>query len=316
VLKALSSDGEEHSLLLMRRGLALLALPIAAALPLGSAAQACMFMAPLEVGDDHRSRAERRRALLQEARRESRERLTRRSAAAQAALASGYDFTGALAEILVPNIRPVPIELPQSCDVANEYDPAGGDEEVEDWLAGTGYEGWADAYRSIAPPWEGETFGPACNAEFRTRFAALLRRRMSEAQRREAYLFLAARIGNWKGGPQPLQPIGQFSVERLGIARLVAFTGGTRRPPIEWLGASSGEPDDIRRWLRATESGRALQATMDDFWSENGALIETPEQACPAALARWPSVQARIVAPIAAAIARNVPPPAPTAPSR
>lgn len=296
----------------MRRRLVLLALPLALALPLGSEARACFINYPVEVGGERRSASERRRAALAQARRAAQELLARREAAAEAALAQGYDFTGALAEILVPNIRPVPIEEPQSCGSGNEYDEAGGDEEAADWLAGTGYEAWAPMYDQFSP-WEGETFGPACNAEFRTRFAALLRRRMSEEERREAYRFLAARIGNWKGDPLPLQPVGHLAGERRGISRHVAFAGGARRPPIRWLSPSSGQPGDIERWLRGTSSGRALQGAMDEFWHDNGALIESSQQACPAALARWPSVQARIVAPIEAAIARLAPAPEPQA---
>jgi hypothetical protein len=37
---------------------------------------------------------------------------------------------------------------------------------------------------------------------------------------------------------------------------------------------------------------------VDDFWRDNAALLETPDRACPAAVARWPAAQARIVAEI------------------
>lgn len=295
----------------MRVPLAFAALASALILPLGSEAAACMWNYPVEVGEERRSEAERRREARINARRQARELLTRRSAAAQAALASGYDITGALAEILVPNIRPVPIRLPQSCESANEYDLAGGDERAEDWLRGTGYEQWASQYGLIGAPWEGETFGPACNAEFRTRFAALLRRRMTEPQRQEAYLFLAARMNEWKGEPQPLRPVGHFDFEPRGISRLIAFEGPTRRPPIRWNASSSGDPHDIARWLRDDPTGRALQSALDEFWRENAPLVDPSERACPAALARWPSVQARIVAPIVEAIDRGIRPPEP-----
>lgn len=295
----------------MRRRFALLALPLTLALPLGAEAQACVILYPVGSEDRRMSEGERRRAALAQARRDARDLLAVRSAAAHDALASGYDVDGALAEILVPNIRPVPIRRPQSCESANEYDLASGDEDAEDWLAGTGYERWASVYLSIAPLWEGETFGPACNAELRTRFAALLRRRLTEAQRSDAYLFLAARISNWKGDPQPLQPAGHFWFEPRGISRLVAFADETRRPPVRWNTSSSGAPGDIDLWLRTHPSGLALQGAMDEFWRENAPLLDTDESACPAALARWPSVQARIVAPIEDAIARNVPAPQP-----
>jgi|GEM_PF-1855889 len=292
----------------MRFGTASVALALAMMLPLGSEAAACMWNAPL--GDD-RTEAERERDRRAYARRAARVLLRERTAAAQAALASGYDITGALAEMLVPNIRPVPVRLPQSCESANEYDPAGGDEDAEDWLSGTGYEAWASQYELIGPPWEGETLGPACNAEFRSGFAALLRRRMTEPQRQQAYLFLAARIGDWKGDPQPLRPVGHFDFEPRGISRLIAFEGETRRPPVRWLPSSSGDARDIGRWLRADPSGRALQRAMDEFWRESGPLLDSPQRACPAALARWPSVQRRIVAPIEEAIRRNIRPPEP-----
>jgi hypothetical protein len=295
----------------MRRRLVLAAFPLALALSLGSEARACMITTAVETEGRRVSESERRRDARAQARRAARERLARWSAAAEAALAGGYDISGALAEILVPNIRPVPIRPPQSCGSANEIDQAAGDEDVEDWLAGTGYEAWARTYDLIGPSWEGETFGPACNAEIRTRFADLLRRRLSEERRRDAYLFLAARIPHWKGDPQPLRPVGHFSYETTGIGRLVAFAGETRQLPIRWLPSSSGEQGDIARWLREHPSGVALQAAMDEFWRENGPLLDANESACPAALARWPSVQAQIVVPIEEAIARNVPEPRP-----
>lgn len=288
----------------MRFRLGLAATAFCAALPLGNEAAACMWNYPLEVGGSRRTEAERERARAAQARYESRELFRARSAQALTALAQGYDITGALAEMLVPNVRPVPIERSDSCGASNEIDFAEGEETVADLLAGTRFAGWADRYLDFAPPWEGETIGPACNAEFRGRFVAVLRRRMTEPQRRDAYLFLASRIANWKGDPAPLGNAGHLSTDPRAISRLVAFEGRTRRPPIRWTAASYREERSIRRWIARHSSGRALQAAIDEFWRESEPLLLDSERTCPEATARWPSVQARIVAPLEAWVAR------------
>jgi hypothetical protein len=299
----------------MRLRLILAACALCALLPLGSEASACFINYPVEIGNSNRTEAHRERDREARERREARALLVTRTAQARTAMAQGYDIVGALAEMLVPNIRPVPIVVPQSCEPWNEIDLADGNETIADLLAGSKFAGWASRYHDFAPPWQGETVGPACNAEFRGRFAALLRRRMTEPQLRAAYLFLAARAWNWKGNPVPLQNAGHLDLDdltlsRVTISRLVAFEGRTRRPPIRWTPDSSRH-QDIIRWTRRDPSGRALQAAMDAFWQEHGAVLSESERVCPAATARWPSVQAQIVAPLESWPARypNSPPP-------
>ncbi len=293
------------------RPLAILTLLAAAlVLPLGSEAAACIWNYPLEVGK--LSKAQRERARERQERYEADQRLLQRQAGARAALARGYDITGALAEILVPNIRPVPIKVSDSCGGPSELDYADGSETMADLLAGTRFAHWGPSYRDLAPPWDGETFGLACNAEFRRRFAAFLTERLSADQRQQAYLFLAARVAHWKGEPTPLQHAQPPSVMWSTVSRLVAFAERTRQLPIRWTTDSRRDSDAIEGWLRQDGSGRALQAAMDDFWNAHGADLGASERACPAATARWPSVQARIVAPLEAWVARHpswAPPP-------
>jgi hypothetical protein len=48
--------------------------------------------------------------------------------------------------------------------------------------------------------------------------------------------------------------------------------------------------------MRLVPSGRAFKAALDDFWRESGPLLGDSDRICPAAVARWPEAQARIVA--------------------
>ncbi|HEV7658437.1 MAG TPA: hypothetical protein VGO55_01200 [Allosphingosinicella sp.] len=109
--------------------------------------------------------------------------------------------------------------------------------------------------------------GPACNAEFRERFAAHLRGRLDAPRVRASYLFLAVR---WSGSARP-------------VSRLVSFEDCRPRPPVRW---GTYYRPEIERWMRRTGEGRALRRAADDFWRDNAALLETPDRACPAALAR------------------------------
>jgi hypothetical protein len=259
----------------MRGRIILGGLALAAALTAGGEASACALVPVTYIGGQPSARqlaAERARF----ARQQVRQRLPR----AQAALAAGIDAPAELARMLVPNIRPVPIQS-SDCGPENEIDMADGEEKVEDWLAGTYLVRYSSEFSNMAWSYRGETLGPACNAEFRERFAAHLRGTLDARQLRESYLFLAPR---WPGLAQP-------------VSRLVAFEDRRRRPPVRW---ESYFGPEIERWTRRTGDGRALQRAVDDFWRDNAALLETPDRACPAAVARWPAAQARIVAEIEA----------------
>jgi hypothetical protein len=260
----------------MRGRIFLGGLALAAALSVGSEASACAINPIVRVGGPEPTA----RQLAAERERWARDLVRQRRAAAAAALAGGVDAPMELARMLVPNIRPVPIER-SDCGPENEIDIADGEERVEDWLAGTYLARYSNEFAHMAWSYQGETLGPACNAEFRDRFAAYLRGRLDARQLSATYLFLAAR---WSGAEPP-------------VRRLVMFEDGRRRPPVKW---SSWYQAEIERWTRLNGDGRALQQALDAFWRDSAPLLEEPDRACPAAVARWPAAQARIVAEIEA----------------
>jgi hypothetical protein len=259
----------------MRSRLLLRGLALAAALSAGGEATACFYTTPIPIMVDGRPPSQRQIAANQR---------LGRLFAAQRALAGGTDASAELAKMLVPNIRPVML-LHSDCGPMNENDLADGEETVEDWLAGTYLAGGgADRFAAVVRGRHDETFGPACNAEFRERFSAHLRRRLDARQLRASYLFLATR---WRGEP---------AVSR--APRLIAFEGRTRRPPLRWVAANQWDDAQIARWLARKPAGRALKQAMDEFWAEATPLLDDSASACPAAVAAWPAVQARIVAEI------------------
>jgi hypothetical protein len=255
----------------MRSRIFLSGLALAAALAFGGEASACVF---LSAGGPPPSAREMAAARARQLRVEVR----LRRPLAEAALAGGIDASAELAKMLVPNIRPVPIER-SDCGVENEIDIADGEEKIEDWLAGTYLAPYSSEFAYMTWGYEGETLGRACNAEYRDRFAAHLRSRLDAAQLRASYLFLRSR---WGGS-------GQL------VWRLVAFENRGRRPPVRW---DTPYRPEIERWTGGSAEGRALQQAVNDFWRDNAALLEEPLRACPAAVARWPAAQARIVAEI------------------
>jgi hypothetical protein len=110
-----------------------------------------------------------------------------------------------------------------------------------------------------------------------------MRRRLTPEQLRDSYLFLAARWYGTAFGRHPLR-------------RIAAFEGNARRPPLRWTTEEPWQAQEIRRWMRLVPSGRAFKAALDDFWRESGPLLGDSDRICPAAVARWPEAQARIVA--------------------
>jgi hypothetical protein len=270
----------------MRLCSALATLGVALALPFGSEAAACIPIAVAGPPQSDRERAESRRGWEREA-------AIAGLAAARADLARGADPAARLAEMLVPNIRPIRI-FRSDCGVENEIDLADGEETVDDWLAGTPYAGRGEQFDFLFWSEERPTLGPTCNAEFRMGFAAFLRRRLSAGELRGAYLFLGR---HW--GP----PANESNLR----SRLVRFEGRTRRPPLRWHAGEGGGEASIRRWLRLMPTGRALKAALDDFWREAEPLLGDVSLACPAAAAAWPAQQARIVAEIETQIAAERP---------
>lgn len=190
-----------------------------------------------------------------------------------------------LGELLVPNIRPVPIEQ-SDCGPTNEVDLADGEEEPNDLLAGTPYAGRADEFTDIFWGYEGSRPGSMCNAEVRDRFAVHLRRRLTPEALREAYVFLGAR--------RPGTHL---------IVRMTAFDGRSRRLPLRWMGRDARTDEQVRRWLRRQPAGRALKSAADEFWAEAEPLLADSSLLCPDATAAWPAEQAPLVKQIEATLA-------------
>ncbi|MET1111238.1 MAG: hypothetical protein ABWX67_06910 [Allosphingosinicella sp.] len=191
--------------------------------------------------------------------------------------AAGIDAPAILAEWLVPNVRPIPLQH-SDCAPAKEVDLGDGEETADDWLAGTPYAGRAEYYEEVLWNYEGPTPGPACNAEVRARFADHLRRRLTPGELRESYLFLAARRPDTDA-----------------VVRMTAFRSRSRRPPLDWRGADLWTDEQVRRWLRRQPAGRALKSASDLFWAETETLLADSSLLCPAATAAWPALQAALV---------------------
>ena len=268
----------------MRLALALAALAAASALPFGAEAAACGSNV-FEFGAEELGAAERERRRLARERSVSRHQLRARRAAAEAALAAGADASSGLAEMLVPNVRPVFIDE-SMCGEFNEIDHGEGRETERDWLVGTSYEGREREFRRILGEVDGELPGTPCNTEVRARFAGLVRRRLTARQQREAYLFLGAR---WPS-LDPSSP----------RTRLTTFHIRTRRPPVHWMALDPRQNRQIVRWVARDSTGRAVQRAIDEFWQETEPLLGDLDRLCPAAAATWAAAQRQVVAAIEA----------------
>ena len=259
----------------MRWLLAFTAAFIATAMPLGAEARACFYTGV--VGQERMSA----RALARERDRALRQRTRWRGERARAALARGADPAALLAEMLVPNVRPVRIER-SDCGPENEIDVADGEEKPEDWVAGTRYAGQIPDVAGFWDMYEdpGLSRGATCNAELRAGFGGHLPPRLAPGELEAAYLFLAAR---WNGtdGPDAIR------------SRLTAFERQTRRPPVRW---SSTYWREIAQWAERDPAGMAIMRVSGDFWRETEPLLGDDARICPEAAARWPAVQARVVA--------------------
>lgn len=269
-----------------------LASVLAAAALVGGAgdASACGSNVVEEVlGEDGASAAERERRRAAPEQQHDLEQVRRRAVAAEAALATGTDAPRVLADMLVPNVRPVFIEE-TSCGDRSEIDRGAERETARDWLAGTRYDGREGEFSRIVRDVDANLPGTACNAEFRNRFAGHLRQRLTAAQQREAYLFLAARWPAFDRGTP--------------MSRLTAFHGNARRPPARWSADGRLHPE-IVRWTRRDSAGRALQRAMDDFWGESAPLFGDYARLCPTAEAEWRTTRAQLLASIEAEEARR-----------
>jgi hypothetical protein len=209
-----------------------------------------------------------------------------RLASAKARLESAQvDIEGELAELLVPNVRPIYRDS-NSCGPQGEVDYGKGEETLEGLhrivLAGTPLEGRDTRPFNHLLREEVYSFGPLCNAEFRRSFAEFLRRSVSPAHRREAWLFLGARQRN------------------SGLAdryhRLVAFERDSRSPPVRWTLADRWLSDQVDRSLRRTAWGRSIAAAADSFWTERSGGLGDNARVCPETTAEWAEMRERVVA--------------------
>jgi hypothetical protein len=252
----------------MRRRTFLCALAFTAAICVGTPASACALNPIVRIGPPPTAQE-----LAAERERERGDFIRQRREVGARELAAGTDPAAGLAPLLVPNIRPVPIQY-SDCGPMNEIDSGAGAETGAGLLAGTYLAGSELASRLAY--YQGETPGRACNAEFRDNFAAYLRRRLDARQLRGAYLFLRSR---WAGPGTPL-------------SRLVYFQNQGRRPPVQW----DWDGESIERWMRRADEGRALKRVLDDFWREYGPLLGDAARVCPVAAGRDGEIRATILA--------------------
>jgi hypothetical protein len=251
-------------------------------------AKACVVVAPVCTGayaechpnaaqrraNERRWSAEQTRLLL----RESQERLR----------AGEVDFSFELAELLVPNLRPVWIER-SDCGPEGEIDYGEGEETFESMfervvqgtpLSAARHEEFEEfLHRDPADM----SFGPQCNAEFRRSFAEFLSRALGPAERREAWLFLAPR--------QRVQ--GDFF--RI-YHRLMSFERRARTPPVRWQLGDMWLREQVERWLRRNATGHLLAAAIDGFWAERASMLDDDAQVCPAFAAQWQAERLSLVA--------------------
>jgi hypothetical protein len=266
-----------------------LALPAASLLP--APAAACVFLAVPCLGPSFEcnpSPAER----LADAKRLSAEATRERLAEARDRLRSGkVDVAAELAELLVPNVRPVYLEY-SDCGAMGEIDFGAGIEGEEERFraltAGTPFAGAdLDRFRTMLRREDEDlSFGAPCNAEFRRGFADRLRRSVDPAELRLAWTFLAARQRT-HGTYGPI------------YHRLMRFEGRSRKPPLRWHLDDLWLRGQVETALRRTSWGPSLKAAIDSFWAGTAARLDDSSFVCPQATARWSGTRERVLAKMA-----------------
>jgi hypothetical protein len=225
---------------------------------------------------------------LAEERNDSAAETRRRLAEGKARLRAGkVDPAAELAELLVPNIRPVWVEM-TSCGPMGEVDYGDGNltwgSLYRSLVAGTPLAGKdPEFFAALLDRSEAFPLEPPCNAEFRKGFAAYIERSVPADHLRQAWLFLSAR-------QRPADSFGDR------YHRLVRFEGGRRAPPVRWTAGDRWLEGQIARALARTAWGRSLTGAMDAFWAEAGGRVGENERACPVAFAEWARVRERVVA--------------------
>ena len=248
-------------------------------------ASACLIYSPTCVGDREACNPTPAQRRAQE-KLASEEETRRRLIDARARMARGEaDPAAELAELLVPNIRPVWLEH-SSCGPEGEVDYGKGrvteQTDYENLVSGTPLEGseigeFARIVRS-----ELYSLGPECNTEFRRTFATFLRSSLSGANLEQAWLFLGARH----------RPHGAFLPR---FRRLVSFKGDSRAPPIRWMFENEWLEKQVAAALRRTAWGRSLSAATDAFWTRHSSGLQENQRACPEAAADWEELRRQLI---------------------
>jgi hypothetical protein len=250
--------------------LVLLVCLIFVALPAG--ANACVLLHVPE-----QSMAEKRHWSLEQTKRLKRESSKR--------LASGdVNVIQELAEILVPNIRPIRLEY-SSCGPEGEIDFAGGVDEIHEGVSDDprlkGFD--LHSYRPLFRDFDGETMlGPSCNAEFRGHFAMWLRTNLTDDELRTTWLYLF---------PRTRQHGSYGSLYH----RLISFDRHTRRPPMRWWHYDQWIAKDIERFSKDSVVGRRLGQVMSVFWAQQEPILGSDEAICPKAHATWRTDRERLI---------------------
>jgi hypothetical protein len=198
----------------------------------------------------------------------SRAQTTARSKEAARRLASSnVNVAADLAELLVPNIRPILLQF-SSCGQEGEIDLAGGLEHArpvniadDPRLAGINLSDHGRTIRDFG----GTDELAACNVEFRDRFAGWLSEQLSEEDMRASWLFLIARKRE----------------QRRTYGRLMTFDRETRKPPVHWWSYDRWIAKDIDRFVTKDAAGRRLAEKIASFWGQHAAMLESDDLACP-----------------------------------
>lgn len=248
-------------------------------------ASACVWTAVTCVGPGCPQTEAQRRA---QARHWSGIETRRRSSQAHRRLRAGsVDFGAELAELLIPNVRPIYTDF-SSCGPEGEIDHGAG-RETQEYLfqrlaAGTPLAGANRAQYSPYIRQDGiSSFGTPCNAEFRAGFAAYLRTRVDPLQLRRAWLFLGARQRE-RGLYGSL------------YHRLMSFQRDARTPPANWILADEWLYAEVLRFVERDAAGRAIAAAVQGFWIERGGSLGDDAAVCPAATSAWSAERERLVA--------------------
>lgn len=215
----------------------------------------------------------------------SRERTKELQGLAAHRLASGQvHVTKELAELLVPNIRPVRLTY-SSCGPEGEIDFAGSADPSNDGLSGDPRLKGLDLseYARVVRDFDRyAVLGPTCNAEFRDRFAAFLRTEFNKDELRAAWLFLVPRTR-------------QNGTHGSVYHRLISFDLSTRRPPIRWWGQDEWIRKDIDRFNKRNVVGRRLGRAISAFWSQQEPMLASDESVCPQSHATWLNDRERLI---------------------